>query len=208
VARTLLGWLTMTFEDDLTRELPSALRTFTDLEPYRSATEIADEDILEDDEVLRSGRTLQLPPASRPLSIPAFSHDIAAPPPGASRMEALLREPLAQVVAAALLLSFVSAGALGIAMGRAASGAALHARMPRSPVVLTAHEVITEPPVTASMKLTFEPIEPSAPLPAPRPVVRITRRPEPPPQPARRAGFQRPIGLAPQPAPQPPRAHR
>jgi hypothetical protein len=194
----------MTFEDDLTRELPSAVRTFTDLEPFRpapalappcSSVELADEDVLDDLDL--AGRTLQLPPVSRPLSIPAFSHDIVAHH-DASAALAFLREHVAVVVGLALLACSVTTGTLGVAVGRATATSGRTSdvsvvvpRAPRTSVILAAHEAITEPPRTAPAKLAVL-------LPAPR-VLRPASAPPPAPAlapaPARRPGFQRPADL-------------
>lgn len=210
----------MTFEDDLTRELPSALRTFTDLKAYRptppsSVAELDDEDIVEDDDgdarAFFAGSTLQLPPITRPLSIPAFSRDVVSPH-DASRATALLREPIALVVGAAVLFLCLVTTGLGVAVGRASAAPATSrhvsvagARAPRTAVVLAAHEAITEAPLTAPMKLAAEVPAPVAPVarPRPQPQPQPVHGPTPPPPPARRPGFQRPSNL-----PLPPAAHR
>lgn len=166
MARALLSRYGMTFEDDPTREY-----------------------------VRLAERTLELPPISRPLSIPAFATDIVA-----RRREP--RQPLVLAAGAVLLACCLVTGTLGIAVGRAsASSPALlaSARVPRVAVVLAAHEAITEEPLTAPAKLVVA--LPSQ-LAAPRALRQPARTPAPaptppPPVPARRPGFQRPSNLPP-----------
>jgi hypothetical protein len=209
------------FEDELTCELPSSLRTFTDLEPFDprrapppSTVEVDDADIVEVDEQ-RMASTLVLPPVSRPLSIPALALDVGAPRRTSAstltveRAAALAREPIALVVAASFLLACALAGVVGVLVGRTSSARArehadrpahastalgARARTPRIAVVFAAHESITEPPLTAPGKdLAEDPaIAPVAPA---GPVVVRRAPPPPPPPPAHRAGFQRPAGL-------------
>jgi hypothetical protein len=177
--------MTDAFEDDLTRELPSALRTFTDLEPFEA---VADEDILEV-ESRDLQKTLQLPPVSRPLSIPAFTRDVVLLPRTFSPTETL-------GLAGAFLLACLVVGAAAFLVGRASSGrehasVVVDARVPRTSIVLAAHEQIIEPPLTAPAKLEVEEL---VPVPIATPVV----RPQPPAPPRiepRRAGFQRPASL-------------
>lgn len=206
------------FEDELTRELPSSLRTFTDLEPFDprrapppppSTLELDDADIVEVDE-RRLASTLVLPPVSKPLSIPALALDVGAPRPtyawrgSVERASALARDPVALVVAASFLLACALAGVVGVLVGRTSSAReradhAAHAspavearvRTPRVAVVFAAHESITEPPPMAPGKdLAEDPVV--APV-APPPVRHAPPPPAPPP--AHRAGFQRPAGL-------------
>lgn len=200
------------FEDELTRELPSALRTFTDLAPFDprvpppSTLEVDDADIVEVDEQ-RLASTLVLPPVSRPLSIPALALDVPAPrPPYASMMTveraaAMARDPLALVVAASLLLACALAGVVGVLVGRTSSARehadhAEHAekpstavgarvRTPRVAVVLAAHESITEPPLMAPGKdLVEQPVvDAVAPLAPVAPAAPVVVRRAPPPAP-------------------------
>ncbi|MDB4934692.1 MAG: hypothetical protein JWP87_1664 [Labilithrix sp.] len=186
------------FEDDLTRELPSALRTFTDLEPFdpravapvapraeESSIEVSDEDILIE-------RTVQLPPVSRPISIPAFTRDVP------SRSSPWWQETL--VIGAAFLVACLVVGTVGVLVGRASSSsdraATAAARIPRTLVVLAAHEQLVLPPATAPMKLEIE-APAAAPIVAPpRPPPAATQRVQPPaPIEPRRAGFQKPATL-------------
>jgi hypothetical protein len=180
------------FEDDLTRELPSALRTFTDLEPFdpraaESSMDVADEDILAIESSHPLQRTLELPPISRPLSIPAFARDVA---PAAARWS---QEML--VIGAAFLVACLCVGTIGVLLGRASSSTAhaatAGARTARVGVVVAAHEQVIEPPATAPMKLEAPPPSPPSPPPAAA-HARVSAAPRIEP---RRAGFQRPASL-------------
>ena len=166
------------FEDDLTRELPSALRTFTDLAPLTpelssEILEVAAEDILEIVEergrLLRTEQTIRIP---RPASVPAFALDV---PP--TRAPNAWDNPLAVMIGAALLIACSVAGAIGIFAGRtlAAGDRVADARQPRIAVVAAAREVITIPPLTAPDKeVPLLPAPPPPPPRAARPIARAT----------------------------------
>jgi hypothetical protein len=173
------------FEDDLTRELPSALRTFTDLEPI---SEIAAEDLLE-----LSEHTVRI---ARPPSLPPVALDIVLPTAAAAApMMRAMDVRLVLAAGAALVLVCALACTAGIVAGRKLPGAAratramqAEARQPRTASFMAAREVITFSPPTATAKL--EPPPPPAPTPPrpPPPVARtaIVHTPPPPPPPSGR----------------------
>jgi hypothetical protein len=170
--------MTLAFEDDLTRELPSALRTFTDLVPI--SVDLA-EDILEleEHELLPiAEHTVRIP---RPASMPAFSLDVASPRPHDP-----WSQPLVLLIGGALLVACALAGIVGIVAGRTFSpGDALVARQPRISVALAATELVTVPAPSAPGK-SIAPV----PRPAPRPVLRaaVVRPPPPAPPPPTPSG--------------------
>ncbi|HSO34967.1 MAG TPA: hypothetical protein VLT33_20700, partial [Labilithrix sp.] len=140
------------FEDEPTRELPSSLRTFTDLAPV---SEIDAADILEVHETAE--HTVRL---ARPRSLPAFVLDVR--PPAARELSRL---PLGLVVAMAMLVACLFAGAVGIAAGRTLSpkGSARQAPQARAVVIAAASELVTLPPLSAPAKIAV------VTAPAPRP---------------------------------------
>ena len=162
------------FEDEPTRELPSSLRTFTDLAPV---SEVDAADILEVEDHIE--HTVRIP---RSRSLPAFVLDAPAPPP---------QEPwnpqLPLVIAAALLVACMTAGMVGVVAGRTLSpraGAQANVREAREVVMVAACELVTTPPLSAPAKA----VAVVAPLPRaiPRGVtVRtlVAARPTPPPPP-------------------------
>jgi hypothetical protein len=158
------------FEDELTRELPSALRTFTDLAPV---TELAAEDILEIEERdLILEHTVRI---ARPASVPAFALDLAAGSPTRP-----WDNPLAFIICGALLVACLLAGAIGIVAGRTLSaGDPTSVTTPRVAVVAAARELITMTPPSAPAKV----VVPPPPPPPPRMIARaaIVHAPAPAP---------------------------
>ena len=133
------------FDDDLTRELPSALRTFKDLPALspvvaEEIVELADEDV-----VFIVEHTAPLP---RPASLPAFARDVR--PAVASPWES----PLVLVLWAALLSACMIAGAVGILLGRSLSATPRESRQPRLAEMGAARELLTLAPLSAPGKVT------------------------------------------------------
>lgn len=161
------------FEDEPTRELPSSLRTFTNL---AQVSEVDAADILEVHETVE--HTVRL---ARPRSVPAFVLDAR---PAAAREPSHL--PVGPVVAAAMLIACLFAGAVGIAAGRTLppKGSARQARQARAVVIAAANELVTLPPLSAPAKIT-----PPAPRRIPRGVVVRTLVAPPPPVSSTPSGF-------------------
>lgn len=138
------------FEDDLTRELPSSLRTFTDLPPVTSANADAIVELADEDVVAIVEHTVVIPRPA-PASIPPLTADVPRAP-----LPSAWDSPLVLLVGAALLGACGLAGAVGIAAGRTRSAPSSDAqaseRQPRVAVVAAAREVITLAPLTAPEK--------------------------------------------------------
>lgn len=182
--------LASAFEDDLTRELPSSLRTFTDLEPF----EIEDEDIVAIENTRKHSTTfgtVSLPSIS-PIAI-----DIG-PPPAAfptstewrRRARALLadRHVLMGAGGAALLASLLASVMILVVMLAAPSrkppaAAVATIRAPRIALVEGAREAVFEPPPMAPAKAEVPEVPEVTAAPPARVVVRRVppRRPAPPP---------------------------
>ena len=188
--------LASAFEDDLTRELPSALRTFTDLEPF----EIADEDSV----AIENTRTHSTTSGTGSLpSISPIAIDIG-PPPAAlptstewrRRARALLadRHVLMAAGGAALLASLLASVMILVVLVAAPSrkppaAAVATIRAPRIALVEGAREAVFEPPPMAPAKEEVSEV-PEVTAPPARVVVRrvAPRRPAPPPPPAAPGG--------------------
>jgi hypothetical protein len=172
------------FDDEMTRELPSALRTFTDLDPFVPAPTVTS--------VMPSAMSAPITPTSPSATPRAKGLPIAIP------------ELTVVVSVMVLAWSCAFAGALGIVLGhtpsaRAPAAAFVTVREPRVAVVMAPHEAVTEPTLTAPSKQ--EQVDPDDPVIASTPTP-LVQRPTPrvvtqiaPPAPTRRPGFQRPANL-------------
>jgi hypothetical protein len=177
------------FDDEMTRELPSALRTFTDLDPFVPATAVTS--------ITPSGAITPTAPITP--TIPSAA-------PRAKGLPIAIPELTVVVSVMVLAWSCAFAGALGIVLGhtseaRAPAAAFVTGREPHVAVVMAPHEAITEPTLTAPSKQEQvdpdEPVVASIPTPVvQRPTPRVVTQIAPPARaPARRPGFQRPSNL-------------